>query len=231
MRGKFDLPEHLPNDELWGDLERSKSLDSQLARELKNLPLSTPKGNLWQGIEAEMDQESSKGYYWWSAAAILLLMSFGYLLWGLLRNETPVNERDYLLTNTYSNLDIVMSPPKMIEAKEEIAVNEKPFITQHQGDLKKVKVEEGALALEEVDVPELLLPDLESLVPQVASLSEQKIAANQSFHEVAISWGLNDKIKIRTAFSDKNEAVQNQEKLQQVRNSSGKLVLKLSKTP
>ncbi|MBD8489857.1 hypothetical protein IFO69_13950 [Echinicola sp. CAU 1574] len=230
MKGKYDLPEHLPNDELWRDLERSKALDNQLARELKNLPLSTPKGNLWLGIEAEMDQESSKGYYWWSAAAILLLMSFGYLLWGLLSNETPVNERNYLLTNTYSNLDIVMSPPKKEEIKEEIAVNEKPFINQHQGDWQKVKVEEE-LALEEVDVPVLLLPELEPLVPQIVSISEQMIAKNQSFHEVAISWGLNDKIKIRTAFSDKNEALQNQEKLQQVRNPSGKLVLKLSKTP
>ncbi|WP_186756076.1 hypothetical protein [Echinicola salinicaeni] len=231
MKENFDLPEFQPNEHFWDKLQGEKSLEKQLSRELSHLPLAAPKEEAWQGIEEELNNQHSIRPFWIGVAAVFLAMVAAYILFMMVKVDPFSNEQEYLLTNTYSEMEIPFEVPKMNKQKVTSvpAVKEKAV----QKASKENFMIKEEIALGEIEVPELSMPVFITEAPLAVNerprpVQEDEIA-EESFHEVRVSWGINEKININTAYSAKNKLTDTERELSKVRSNPGKLVLRFSK--
>lgn len=231
MKENFDLPEYQPNKDLWDKLESERSLDKQLSRELPHLPLNAPKQEAWKGIEEALDNQRLVLSYWRGAAAIFMAMVTAYVLFMAVKTDSSLYEQEYLLTNTYSKIEIPWEVPEINEQETAIArpVQEKEI----QEVPNESFIAQDNIALDEIEVPELSMPvfiaeESMNVLEELAQSPVEKIG-EQSFHEVTVSWGINDKIKINTAYSAKNKLVDTERELSKAKRNPGKFVLRFSK--
>ncbi|MEN2283598.1 hypothetical protein AAGF08_15755 [Algoriphagus sp. SE2] len=193
-----------PKSDLWSKIESRRDFENQLDGLVKKLPTKEPKTNLWDQIDLKLDQEKRVFPIWTYvsiAVSIVLIMAFGVTLYNV--NKAPIK--------TETNLISVNSIPKKNisnEPEEELAT------TSTNEELKKIEettnefskeVNKGSkrILLEPITVPNkpFLLPKQE-----LKLISESNIILNNpkgkavTMHKVSISWGLNEKKKIRTQF-------------------------------
>ncbi|WP_215225155.1 hypothetical protein [Echinicola shivajiensis] len=230
MKENFDLPEYQPNKNFWDKLESERSLEKQLSRELRHLPLTAPKQEAWQGIEEVLDNHRSVLYYWKGAAAIFIAMVIAYLLFMAVETDSSFHEQEYLLTNTYSKIEIPWEVPEISE--QEIA-EARPVQKKVVQEIPNESfIPKDNIALDEIEVPELSMPVFimgESVnAPKELAHAPVEKRDEKSFHEVTVSWGINDKIKINTAYSAKNKLMDTESELSKAKRSPGKFVLRFS---
>ncbi|UCS95094.1 hypothetical protein KZP23_08810 [Echinicola marina] len=230
MKENFDLPEFQPNKNFWDKLESERSFEKQLSRELPHLPLVAPKEEAWQGIEEELNNQHSIRPFWIGVAAVFLVMVVAYILFMTIKMDSFSNDQEFLLTNTYSEMEIPLKVPKMnklkvtsVPAVKETAVQKAP---KENFMIKK------EIALGEIEVPELSMPVFITAAPLAVNERPRPVqedeTAEESFHEVRVSWGINEKIKINTAYSAKNKRIDTERELSKLRSNPGKLVLRFS---
>ncbi|QDH79056.1 hypothetical protein FKX85_08395 [Echinicola soli] len=230
MKKRFNLPEHRPNQSSWEALISKLDMDAQLKRETENLPPISPNKNIWPAIATELDRR--RVVFWWWTAGAAVMAGIGLLLAVSLLDTTNGHHREYLVT-TVSPRDIpwkvkIPEIPKVHQAKSSsntVAPSKKTAVK---------RVSEQPVILEDDDPPRLQMPSFEEsfhastsiVVSEETKAGLDTVKANQSFHEVTISWGINDRIKLKTDYASKTP--QDQAHLHKVAKPSGKLVLRLS---
>lgn len=199
------MKKYSPNPDLWSKIQQQKDFDSQVKMHASNLPQRMPKADLWNAIEKELDQKKPIIPLWKyvevAASLAFILMLSGLAFWQVGDNKTD----NQLITEVVDPVEETLkpennSPVQPESTTEEIiktnanALKEKtPKKTKINRDnpepLELPAIERAGLTIENTLISELILPP------------KQEELAQETFHKVQISWGLKEKIKVRTQFS------------------------------
>ncbi len=201
------MKKHSPNPDLWSKIQQQKDFDSQVKMHASNLPQRMPKADLWNAIEKELDQKKPIIPLWKyvavAASLAFILMLSGLAFWQVGDNKTdnqliteivlPVEETLKPENNSPVQLESTTEEIKKTKAnalKEETP--EKPKIKRSNLEpLELPEIERTGGSLENTLISELILPP------------KQEKLAQETFHKVQISWGLKEKIKVRTQFASR----------------------------
>ncbi|AWW31260.1 hypothetical protein DN752_14635 [Echinicola strongylocentroti] len=230
MKKRLNLPEHHPNQGSWEALTSKLDMESQLKRETENLPSIGPSKDIWPAITSELDRRRPAPWWWTAGAAVMA--GIGLLLAINLLDATNEFHREYLVT-TVSPWQ-TPSSIKLPEKPKPLPSKQLPKTVTSIAKTTVKRAPEQPVILEDNNLPLLQIPWLEepySASGSIAVSAETKtdqdtVKATPSFHEVTISWGINDRIKLKTDYETKTP--QHQAKLHKVTEPSGKLVLRLS---
>ncbi|GGF23830.1 hypothetical protein [Echinicola rosea] len=231
MKKRLNLPDHLPNSNSWEALRSTLEVDAQLKREAANLPEHHPGKNVWPAVEAQLEQARVRMAWWKWTGMAAAIAGIGLMMVVLLMDKKAPIQHEYLVTSI-SSQDIpwkTTMPQKPTSHKEE-AGSPTPTVMSAK---EPVNIHIPPVSLDRSDVPQLHMPILPAISPDKGSgalaentMSQDTLKPAKSFHQVNISWGINDRIKLKTDYAP-NTARQ-QPKLHQVAKSPGKLVLRLS---
>ncbi|MBN3584522.1 hypothetical protein JYB64_19175 [Algoriphagus aestuarii] len=205
------MKEREPKSDLWSRIEKRKDFESQLNDLIKTLPTKDPTINLWKQIEAQLDEEKQIFPIWRYvsvAVSIVLILAFGAIFFDQLSSKKAPQE---MVTEN--------STPKAFQSdlsdKEEKLIHSEPteeLVSTEKEDLllsEEIQKESTRAFIKPVKVPNKPLTFIEQKMKLVSdttialSLPSEK---PKSLHKVTISWGLNEKTKLKTklgsTFSD-----------------------------
>lgn len=198
------MKEFNPKPDLWSKIQQRKSFDSQVKNHVPNLPERLPKADLWNSIESELDQKAPVVLLWrYAIAAASIALIFA--LSGIVYLEFDPKEVKTLLTtkiSTHFTEPNALEEAKSKETKPAIEITDqiesKKIVTSSpQSNTTKREV------IAPIDVPKTNLTDLsfENSIVSVLIIPETpEIQTATTQHKVRISWGIQDKGKLRTTF-------------------------------
>ncbi|PZX50223.1 hypothetical protein [Algoriphagus chordae] len=196
------MNEYSPKPDLWSKIQQRRDFDSQVASHARNLPERMPKADLWNSIESELDKKTPVVPLWKygmaaaSIALILAISGIAYLQFGDKDTEAQlITERSPVSTEPIATETI---PPIQKESEESNAIEIK--VEQPTAPLRKEVVKNIPTPIE---IPTLDLPDLSienTLISEVIIPKTAEVEVPQTLHKVQISWGFQDKSKLRTTF-------------------------------
>ncbi|AFL83342.1 hypothetical protein Belba_0687 [Belliella baltica DSM 15883] len=184
---KNRLPEHLPDEIVWGKILGEKFLDQQVSSLKNQLPIHTPKENLWFGIQKGIERKKRIiVFYRFSAAAVFL---FG--IWGMiwLAKQKSVFEEEFLMTDITNTITIqptlIQAPPQDVMEINSTSPSKKELTTSPEliPTIKKeeiVKEIEVAIPLPEIFVAEIYTDEIENELDTAKDIkgSKKVIAVN-----------------------------------------------------
>ncbi|WP_339757891.1 hypothetical protein [Algoriphagus aquimarinus] len=197
------MNEFSPKPDLWSKIQLRKDFDSQVKNHAANLPERMPKADLWNAIGSELDRKTPVPLWKYgtataSTALILALSGLAYLEFGKKDVETPLITKAAVETPDLNNTDInpliKVDPASM---NLELIEVEKPNTPTSQ------LTEPTRITPAPIEIPALDLPDLtieNTLISEIIIPPVPEQAAPQTLHKVQISWGFQDKKKLRTSF-------------------------------
>jgi hypothetical protein len=198
------MTEYNPKPDLWSKIQQRKDFDSQVKGHVTNLPGRMPKADLWAGIESELDRKTPVIPLWkygMSAASIALILALSgiaYLEFGKKDMETPliteVIPETPELNTTETKVPVETEPA--VETSEQIEV-EKPKTNATQQKLSN-RVSPTAIEIPRLDLPDISIEN--SLISEVIIPPTSEQEAPETLHKVRISWGIQDKSKLRSTF-------------------------------
>ncbi|MEB2781632.1 hypothetical protein U3A58_14640 [Algoriphagus sp. C2-6-M1] len=190
--------------DLWSKIQQRKDFDSQVKEHAQNLPESMPKMDLWNAIEHELDRKTPVIPLWKygrvaaSVGLILVLSGIAYLQFGEKDVGTQmVTEVDVQIPEVnLLDQQTKIQPESSVEKFKQIEPdNPKPNIIQ-----KKLSDRETT---DPIVFPKLDLPDLDTknkFVSKLIIAHSLEAEEPETLHKVRISWGIQEKSKIRTTF-------------------------------
>ncbi|MEB2786719.1 hypothetical protein [Algoriphagus persicinus] len=193
-----------PKPDLWSKIQQRKDFDSQVKEHAQNLPESTPKMDLWNAIERELDRKTPLIPLWKygmvaaSIGLILVLSGIAYLQFGEKDVGTQMVTEVNVQIPEVNLLDqqTTIQPESSVEKFKQIEPdNPKPNIIQ-----KKLSDRETT---DPIVFPKLDLPDLDTknmFVSKLIITPSLEAEEPETLHKVRISWGIQEKSKIRTTF-------------------------------
>lgn len=201
------MKKYSPNPDLWSKIQQQKDFDSQVKMHASNLPQRMPKADLWNAIEKELDQKKPI-IPLWKYVAIAASLAFILMLSGLAYWQVGDNKIDnQLITEVVVPVEETLKPEnnypvqpestieKIIKSNSKTPKEETPKKTKINRDnpepLELPAIERSGLTIENTLISELILPP------------KQEELAQETFHKVQISWGLKEKIKVRTQFASR----------------------------
>lgn len=198
---KKRLKEHSPNDNAWSKLQEKKGFETQLNRHLLDLPVMEPRADTWIGIQQKIEKKKQIAFFrpLLVAAVLAGILWFGYFLSNANLEINPVKE----------NPDQFISDlGEAIQKNPDQSVEEVNSIKEEEG-----KVEPGRTGLEEksgnrITEKPMLISKYEGIQTPKFSTRQMDLTLrgqfipptevkNESFHQVTISWGMNEKKKFR----------------------------------
>ncbi|UZD24663.1 hypothetical protein PBT90_14875 [Algoriphagus halophytocola] len=198
------MKEYSPKPDLWSKIQKQKDFDSQVKMHAANLPIREPKAELWSDIEQELDQRKpvvSLWKYGLAAAAIALIVVIAgtaYLQLGEKESEVP------LITANDTNTTAVEIPETENPPQPE---TEKPTPEPKQvlasGEEKPKQKSINRASTDPIEVPPLRVSDLsieKNLVADIIIPPTPEVEPQKTYHKVAISWGLQERVKFKTNF-------------------------------
>lgn len=227
------MKEHSPKPDLWSRIQQQKDFDSQVKAHASNLPLRIPKADLWNAIEKEIDQKKPVVPLWKyvsvAASIAFILMLSGLAYWQSGDNKTD----DQLITEVVTPAEEAIKPennsPVQSEPSNEVIIKSdsqapkeeistKPKINrEYAGLLELPAIERTGLTIENTFVSELIIP------------LKQEAIAQETFHKVQISWGLKEKIKVRTQFGKSETDPLLNQQVSRVESSKNSIKIKFQK--
>ncbi|SFB57339.1 hypothetical protein [Algoriphagus aquimarinus] len=198
------MNEFSPKPDLWSKIQRRKDFDLQVNAHVANLPERMPKADLWSAIGSELDRKNPVIPLWKygmaaaSTALILALSGLAYLEFGEKDVETPLITEVEVETPDLNKTDInpliEVDPASM---NLELIEVEKPNTTTSQ--LKETtRITPAPIAAPALDLPDLTIEN--TLISEIIIPIVPEQEAPQTLHKVQISWGFQDKKKLRTSF-------------------------------
>ncbi len=190
------LPEHLPDESLWGKISSEKSLEAQINHLKGNLPTNHPNQNVWTGIEKGLKKR--RVIVLWSriasAAALFLIGIWGISLLNFSSSETEIR---YLQTNISEELGKTTPQKNLVFVPEndEKSLEDQTSQTKTLPN-KAIKMEETKAPQVQVKIPipEILIAEIES---ETDSIFETPKTPNGSKKIIAVTWDKPDqRIKI-----------------------------------
>ncbi|GMQ25205.1 hypothetical protein Aoki45_18870 [Algoriphagus sp. oki45] len=206
------LPEHKPRENSWEKIMEKKDFDFQLNENLKKLPVHVPSDLVWERIEKEL--ESQRRIFPWKAFSIaasfvaFLLLAL-YLSKQDARMEDPpksisqVTSENLLLENTndqFTKSDSLASIP----------LDSQNLELQKKGNRIMKRMPESLPVIS--SRPSISMNN-QAIVKGLDLGSRENHSINpadreETYHSVAISWGLNrKKILMKTNFGVQDPAV------------------------
>ncbi|EAZ80274.1 hypothetical protein [Algoriphagus machipongonensis] len=200
------MKEHSPKPDLWSKIQQQKDFESQVKAHASNLPQRMPRTDLWNAIEKELDQKKPVVPLWKyvsiAASLAFILMLSGLAYWQSVDNKTDEQLISELVVPAEETLKSENNSPVQSEPSKEVIINSdsqapkqeipiptKPKINREYTEpLELPAIERTGLTLENTFFSELIIPP------------KQEAIAQETFHKVQISWGLKEKIKVRTQF-------------------------------
>jgi hypothetical protein len=203
-----NLPEHEPRSNSWEKLMQKKDFDSQLRKNLNELPSFSPSDFAWERIEDKLNGQK-RVFPWETFLIAASLAGFFLIAFFLLRQETVKIDSPNPTSQAIQERQI---PEKSIQpARLDRPENETTQIKEKEslpnGEIKKQRINDNGLAVSNrppisvQNMPiskELKLDRREKYAPVTE-------ASEETYHSVAISWEL-DKIKfqVKTNFGAKD---------------------------
>lgn len=199
------MKEYNPKSDLWSKIERRKDFESQLIDLTKNLPSKGPNEDLWSKIEYELEQKPKVFPIWRFtsiAASIILILAFGGIFYLQSTSEKPtqdlISENSIPNKNNQNNIEldngISIDAPKV----EEETIEQKVSSIPREIQKPKNRVVANPITISKPSIISLN-QDLK-MVSDVSIVPSQPSMKSKTLHKVTISWGLNEKTKLRTQF-------------------------------
>lgn len=198
------MKEYNPKPDLWSKIQQRKAFDLQVKEHVSNLPEKMPKADLWTAIERELDQKKPVIPLWKygmvaaSIGLILALSGIAYLQFGQEKVEKELVTEVIKEIPELNATDItfpVETEPALVKP-EQIEV-EKLYTNDPQ---QKVV---NRISPDYIKIPTLKSPVItinNSLISEVIIPPTSEQEAPQTLHKVKISWGFQNKSKLRTTF-------------------------------
>ncbi|WP_296699182.1 hypothetical protein [Algoriphagus sp.] len=191
-----------PKSDLWSKIESRRDFESQLNDLSKKLPLREPKIDLWDQIERQLDQEQKVFPIWRYlsiAVSFVLIMAFGAIIYNNITSEKT--DLDLVSETSTTEANSFDKTKELVESteEEELFNAEKAEIQSSE----KIRNESNRTLSKPVMVPKkpILFPKQDlKLISEAGVILNQPTEKPQTLHKVTISWGLNEKKKIRTQF-------------------------------
>lgn len=198
------MKEYNPKPDLWSKIQQRKDFDFQVKEHAQNLPEKMPKADLWSAVEREMDQKKPVIPLWKygmaaaSIGLILTLAGIAYLQFGKKKVEKQ------LVT------EVIMEIPELDTTDITFPVETEPALVKPgQIEVKKLYTNDpqqkviNRISPDYIKIPALKSPVItinNSLISEVIIPPTPEQEAPQTLHKVKISWGFQDKSKLRTIF-------------------------------
>ena len=201
------MKKYSPNPDLWSKIQQQKDFDSQVKMHASNLPQRMPKADLWNAIEKELDQKKPM-IPLWKYVAVAASLAFILMLSGLAYWKVGDNKTDnQLITVVVVPVEETVKPennsPVQLESTtEEIIKTKSNALKEETPEKPKIKRSN----LEPLELPEIERTGLtieNTLISELILPPKQEELAQETFHKVQISWGLKEKIKVRTQFASR----------------------------
>ncbi len=198
------MNEFSPKPDLWSKIQQRKDFDSQVKNHAANIPERMPKADLWSAIESELDKKTPVIPLWKygmaaaSIAVILALSGLVYLEFGEKDMETPLITEVVVETPELNTTDITVP----VEAEPALAKPEQIELEELNTNVPQQKATHR-IAPAPVEIPALDLPDMSienTLISEVIIPPTPELVAPKTLHKVQISWGFQEKNKLRTTF-------------------------------
>lgn len=198
------MKKYSPKPDLWSKILDRKEFDSQVQDHVINLPERMPKADLWNAIENELDRKKplipllKYGLTAASIALILALSGIAYLQFGGKTQDTQliteVSMPSAEIESIDKNLEGEIEPDVV---RPEASIQE---ISKTDTSQKKLPQREkiAPIELPELDLEELTIEN--TFVSELIIPTKPEVEAPKTLHKVRISWGIQDKSKLRTTF-------------------------------
>lgn len=198
---KNNLKEHSPRDNAWSKIQEEKGFETQLHRHLHGLPVMEPKADTWTGIQQKMEKKKRIAFF----RPLLVAAGLAGILWF-----------GYFLSNANLEINQMRENPDQFISDLSEAIQKNP--EQSSEEVNSIKEKEqgskpSTIVLEKKSVnritekPILISKEwlTEAPMPSTRQMDLNKKgqfippvdAKNESFHQVTISWGMNEKKKFR----------------------------------
>lgn len=190
--------EYSPKDNSWEKIMQKQDFESQLAQNLKKLPEHSPSDFAWGAIEEKLEKKKRLIVFrpFLIAASLtgLFLLAFYLIRQGAAVLETP-NVPQEILANTPALEEVKTPTPgeaeKVILEQETPTKQVNPEQKIQRKSIQPIQVSASQLAFEQDFQPKPL--DLQKRNPYMAAL----VTPKESYHRVAISWGLKQKTQLK----------------------------------
>lgn len=198
---KKHLKEHSPRDNAWSKIQEEKGFETQLNRHLLDLPVMEPRADTWIGIQQKIEKKKRIAFFrpLLVAAGLSGILWLGYFLSNPNLEINPVSENPDQFISDLGEA-IQKNPDQSIEEvnsiKEEEEANEPNRIDLEEKSVKRITEKPiliskyGGIQTPKLSTKQMNLTTRGQFIPS----TEVK---NESFHQVTISWGMNDKKKFR----------------------------------
>ena len=202
------MMEKNPKADLWSRIQEQKDFDSQVKAHIENLPQRMPKVDLWNAIENKLEDKSPIIPIWKygmvaaSMAFILALSGIAYLGWEEKNVEPPLVTEVVSETPKPNVNDTkpAIESQSIEEIPEPIKIKESLPEPPQNNEIKRngmSPVEIPTIAPPELDLTKIIASEV--IVPE-----RQEIESAPTLHRVTVSWGLQDKVKLRANFGGVN---------------------------
>jgi hypothetical protein len=203
------MKQYKPKSDLWGKIENRRSFESQLNDLTKKLPIKEPIGDLWNQIEKELDQKPKILPIWIYisiAASIVLILSLGAIFYLQSTSEIPIQDliSENSITNETTNesrlksIDVENGDSVEIPKLEEEPIDQKVLILPVETKKQTKRVVTNPITISK---PSITTINQDLIVVSDANIIQsQPLERSKTLHKVTISWGLNEKTKLRTQF-------------------------------
>ncbi len=195
---------HNPKPDLWSKIKQRKDFDLQVKEHVPHLPVKMPKADLWNAIEIELDQKSPIIPLWKygmvaaSIALILALSGIAYLQVSEKGTDPPMITEVSMPAAEIETIDKnlgVETEPEVVRPEASIPEISKTVTSQKKLPQRK-KI--APIELPELDLEELTIEN--TFVSELIIPTKPEVEAPKTLHKVRISWGIQDKSKLRTTF-------------------------------
>ncbi|MCE7057387.1 hypothetical protein LZF95_22085 [Algoriphagus sp. AGSA1] len=197
------MKEYSPKPDLWSKIQQRKDFDSQVREHAKNLPEKMPKADLWGSIQKEMDRKKPMIALWKygiaaaSIGMILALIGIAYLEFGNNNDVTSPLTTGITVKApelNSSNLTAPVETEPAVGATKQTEAIKPPTNVSEQKSITRISPAT-------IEVPTVELPDVhieENLITEAIIPPPPDVAPKQTYHKVQISWGLQERIKLKT---------------------------------
>lgn len=200
------MKEFSPKPDLWSKIQQRKDFDSQVKSHVPNLPQRMPKAELWNAIEEELDRKKPVIPLWkygWVAAAIALILVVSGIMYLQIdenetESETPLLTEVQTSTPDTGNPERTKATPLKPEEVNQPSIDEKS-LTENNSQKTKINREKFV----EIEAPALEIKELtieNNLVSEIITPSVPEVAPVSTYHKVQISWGFQERGKLKTTF-------------------------------
>jgi len=192
--------EYSPREDAWDKIMQRKNFDSQLDKNLKELPSHSPSDLVWTRIEQKL--ENKKRAFVWRPFVIaasltgLFILAFYLIRQGTVVIEAPEQKNKLMASNPPDVLEeeenLIRPSEEIISHSDDLTVKaeEDPRIERINEFIPEMKTERNLNLENSLSVKGMNLAKRGEFIPPIETPQE-------TYHRVAISWGLKEKTKFR----------------------------------